>query len=181
MKAMLQEFGKQAVTRIFGAKRANQALDTAYLWSFGLAKVPLILICRPIVVSLSNQAVELKIPLRKITKNHVGSMYFGALAIGADCAGGLLAMKLLQEQSKARSKKFSFVFKDLRAEFLKRADGDVHFLCNGGKEIDEFVQRVITSEKRQNQVVQVIATVPKKYGEEPVAKFELTLSAKSSS
>jgi len=172
---------EQLTKSILANEKGRRIAHTAFLWKFGLFKVPLILICRPVVLELSNERMELKIPLTKTTKNHLHSMYFGALAIGADCAGGLLAMKLLEEGSKKSSKKFSFVFKDLRAEFLKRADGDVHFICNDGKLISEFVSKVLVAEERQNQSVQVIATVPSKYGDEPVAKFELTLSARSRS
>ena len=51
---------------------------------FGFTKVPLIFYCKPKVVDISNDSVTLKIPLLRRNRNHVGSMYIGALAIGAD-------------------------------------------------------------------------------------------------
>ncbi|GAM75988.1 hypothetical protein JCM19241_286 [Vibrio ishigakensis] len=42
--------------------------------------------------------VEVKIPLRRRTKNHLNSMYMGALVVGADVAGGFLAAMKAQNQ-----------------------------------------------------------------------------------
>ena len=39
-------------------------------------------------------------PLRRRTKNHLGSMYFGVLAVGADITGGFLAMEPIQESGR---------------------------------------------------------------------------------
>jgi hypothetical protein len=101
-------------------------------------------------------------------------MYFGALAIGADLAGGLIFMNMMQK-SKLKA---SFVFKDMTAQFLKRADGDVHFVSNSGKLVQDLVNRVMASPERQETTVEIRALVPKKYGDEPVAIFKLTLSVK---
>ncbi|NOF59269.1 DUF4442 domain-containing protein, partial [Vibrio cholerae] len=59
---------------------------------FGFFKVPLIWACRPKILSLNDQAVEVRIPLKRRNKNHLNSMYFGVLAVGADVAGGYMAM-----------------------------------------------------------------------------------------
>ena len=149
---------------------------TWFLRTFGLTKVPLIWYVRPRVLELSDERIEVVIPLRWRTKNHLGAMYFGALAVGADIAGGLMAVRLIDESGV----KISFVFKDLRAEFLKRAEGDVHFVSNSGKLARELVARAISSGERCNESIAVTATVPTKLGDEPVAKFILTLSIKRS-
>lgn len=145
-----------------------------YLRTFGLTKVPMILFCWPSVVQLDEKRCEIKIPLTWRTKNHLGSMYFGALAVGADLAGGLIAVKL----SSQAGTKVTFVFKDMKGEFLKRAEGDVHFACETGEEITAFVGRVLATEERQNIEVPITATVPSRMGTEPVARFVLTLSMK---
>lgn len=69
------------------------------------------------------------------------------------------------------------VFKDFQAEFLKRAEGDVDFICDQGKEISELVALAAASEERVERHVEVIAKVPS-LSDEPVAKFKLTLSLK---
>ena len=69
-------------------------------------------------------------------------------------------------------------FKDLKCDFYKRSEGNVHFICNEGKAIESAVEQTIQSGERVNLPVSVIATVPDKFGNEPVAKFTITLSMK---
>jgi hypothetical protein len=66
----------------------------------------------------------------------------------------------------------------MKAEFLKRADGDVHFVCKSGRDVEALIDRVSQSPDRQECPVVIEALVPKKYGQEPVATFVLTLSVK---
>ena len=143
---------------------------------FGFTKVPLIFYCRPKVVDISSKSVTLKIPLLRRNKNHVGSMYIGALAIGADLSSALLALNLVNQSKR----KIIPIFKDLKAEFFKRAEGDVHFTCNEGEKINKMIEKVLNQNIRVNETINVLAYVPSKLGEEPVAKFSLTLSIKAS-
>lgn len=149
--------------------------QTLGLRSFSFFKIPLIFLVSPSVVKLTSKVCEIKIPLNWVTKNHLGSMYFGVLAVGADCAGGLIAMETIRTSKK----EVSLVFKDFKAEFLKRPEADVHFKCSDGEDIRHMVQQTLKSKQRVNRTVHVIATTPKISGDEPVAKFELTLSLKA--
>jgi len=128
----------------------------------------------PSVVEMTDEKCVIKVPLTRRTKNHLNSMYFGALAAGADCAGGLMAMRLIQSKGKG----VALIFKNFQAEFLKRAEGDVLFTCEDGIEIAELVRKAIETGERVEMPVHVVATVPSKLGDEPVAKFVLTLSLK---
>jgi hypothetical protein len=101
-------------------------------------------------------------------------MYIGCLVAGADLAGGLIAQRFSQKQ-KAR---IVILFKDLQADFLARAEGDVLFACNDGAAIAQAAQRALETGERQNLPVQIVATVPDKKADEPVARFTLTLSMK---
>jgi acyl-coenzyme A thioesterase PaaI-like protein len=101
-------------------------------------------------------------------------MYFGVLAAGADCAGGLIAMRQIREEGN----QVNLIFKDFHADFLKRAEGDVLFTCEEGSAIRELVRKTLISGERENMPVHIVATVPSKLGSEPVAKFTLTLSLK---
>jgi hypothetical protein len=150
---------------------------TMFIRAFGLLKVPLIWYVRPSVLELNEQRVVIKIPLRWRTKNHLQSMYFGSLAIGADIAGGILAIMMVRQAGKA----VSFVFKDIKGEFLKRPEADTLFTCEDGPAIKKLVERTIHSSERQNETVTIVATCPEKSGSEPVARFQLTLSLKSKS
>ena len=102
-------------------------------------------------------------------------MYFGALCIGADAAGGFIAARALQ---KVKNGKGSLIFKDFQAKFLKRPEGRTLFTCKDGLAIKEAVIRAEESLERVEIPVTIIATVPEKSGDEPVAEFVLTLSLK---
>jgi len=142
---------------------------------FGWLKIPLLASVRPSVVELSEIRCVIRIPLRRRTRNHLGSMYFGALAIGADCAGGLLAM----DQIKRSGGKVSLVFKSFQATFLKRPESDVYFICEAGQSIRDQVRRALESETRITEPMAIQAAVRLTDGTfEPVADFTLELSLK---
>lgn len=149
--------------------------ETARVWLFGLTKVPMLFWLRPVVLDLNERRCEIKIPLTRRSKNHLRSMYFGALAAGADCAGGLMAMAMIQRSGK----RIDLSFKDFKANFLKRAEADTHFICEQGPEIAKLIESVLASGERENLTVLVQAFCPKAPGDAgPVAEFELTLSLK---
>lgn len=142
---------------------------------FGWLKIPLLASVRPTVIELSATRCVIRIPLRRWTRNHLGSMYFGALAIGADCAGGLLAM----DQIKRTGGRVSLVFKSFQASFLKRPETDVYFICEEGEAIRDQVQRALASEERITEPMHVQAAVKAADGTfEAVATFTLELSLK---
>jgi hypothetical protein len=70
------------------------------------------------------------------------------------------------------------LFADIRGEFLKRADGDVHFTCEQGAAVAAAVRQADQTGERITLPVQVACTVPGRYGDEPVARFTLGLSMK---
>ena len=140
---------------------------------FGVTKVPMIWFCRPKVIEHNDEKIEIQIPLKRRTKNHLGSMYFGVLAVGADITGGFLAMDPIQDSGR----NIALIFKDFKADFLKRPEGDVHFICKDGLAIKELVDKVTHSTERHNYKLNIEAIVPT-ISTEVVAKFELTLSLK---
>ena len=143
------------------------------LWA--LRNVFLLWFVKPKVEEIDGNRCVISIPLNWRTRRHdIHAMYLGVLCMGADVAAGLIAFDLVRKQKA----KVSFVFKDIRGEFLKRAEGDVHFTNEDGPVIQELLRRTLSSGEREEATVHVTATVPKKLGNEPVAKFELTLSLK---
>jgi acyl-coenzyme A thioesterase PaaI-like protein len=137
-------------------------------------KIPLVMFLGPRVVRLDEAGCTLRIPLRWRSRNHVGSMYVGAICAGAELAAGLPAARLIF----GAHPKVVLVFAGIQGDFLKRADGDVHFTCTQGPEIAEAVRRADASGERVTLPVHVTCTVPSKYGDEPVARFTLGLSMK---
>ena len=138
----------------------------------GLFKIRLLGFVNAKLVEYSEEKTVVRIPLNRKTRNHLGSVYFGALAVGADVTGAWIAFDYLDRTKK----NVSIVFKDLQAEFLKRADGDVHFTCLDGPDVLASFKQTILDGERKNIPLTVTATVPSKYGEEPVATFVMTLS-----
>jgi acyl-coenzyme A thioesterase PaaI-like protein len=142
------------------------------LWTF--AKIPLLFFLRPSVIRADECSTVIRIPLTRRSRNHLGSMYFGALCAGADLAGALTAMRRID----ASGRRISLIFKDVKAQFLKRAEGDVFFSCEDGEAVAGLVRRAIESGAREELPVRIVATVPDRLGNEPVAEFHLTLSLK---
>jgi acyl-coenzyme A thioesterase PaaI-like protein len=148
--------------------------ETARLRLWALTKIPLIFFLRPSVVAMSDERCVLKIRLNRRSRNHLGSMYFGALCAGSDLAGALMAIRQIEKSGGG----VSLIFKDLKADFLRRCEGDVLFTCEDGAAIRDLVARARASGEREHLPVTVTATVPDKLSQEPAARFVLTLSLK---
>ena len=87
--------------------------NTFLLRTFGLVKIPLLFSVQPTVLELSDERTVVRIKLSRWTRNHWGSMYFGTLAMGADCAVGMMAMHHIW---KNKAQKVQLIFKDFRAK-----------------------------------------------------------------
>ena len=142
----------------------------------GWLRIPLLGSVRPSVVELDDEHCVIRVPLRRWTRNHMNSMYFGALAIGADCAAGIMAVELIRQ----RKAKVSLIFRSFHAEFLKRPESDVYFICEAGASIRALVDRVLVSDQRLAEMIPLTAAVRTPEGYEPVARFMLELSLKRS-
>jgi acyl-coenzyme A thioesterase PaaI-like protein len=145
--------------------------ETAFVWLISL-KIPSLFFIGPRVLALDDEGCAIRIPLDLRTRNHLKSMYVGVLCAGADLASGLNAAWLIY----SKHKKVKLAFKDLKADFLKRADGDVVFRSRDGARVRAAVEEADASGERVTLPVEVVATVPKKYGDEPVARFTMGLS-----
>ena len=126
--------------------------------------------CRPKILESNSKFVKIRIPLRRKTKNHLNSMYFGALSVGADFTAGLLVLNNLNK-NKSKAK---LLFKDFQANFIKRALSDVVFICEDFKEIEKSVLNNINSGERVNFKIKVSAFCC----EDLIATFALTTSIK---
>lgn len=151
-------------------RKANWALKF-FAWRY----IPLIGFCSPKIVHMDNKTLEVTIPHGWRTKNHLGSVYFGALAIGADLAGAFLVFTKAQN----RGVNANFAFKDVQGQFLKRPEAKVHFTSHDGDIIDQMIDESLASGERINRPVSVVVTCPSLHGSEPMATFTLTLSVKA--
>ena len=78
-------------------------------------------------MSISDSKLEIKIKLNRRTKNHLNSMYFGVLSVGADVTGGFLAMKLIHTSKS----KIALIFKDFHANFFYESRAGCHIHLQG--------------------------------------------------
>jgi acyl-coenzyme A thioesterase PaaI-like protein len=154
------------------ARLGPEAEANLYLRAFALTKVPLIAWTGARVVAVDDERCVVRVRLRRRTRNHLRSMYFGVLMVGADVAGGLLAFRRVA----AVGRRVSFVFKDVQASFHKRAEGDTYFTCADGAAIAAAIDQTLATGERVSLPVTVTATVPDRLGDEPAATFVLTLS-----
>lgn len=145
-----------------------------FMWYFGCFKVPLIGHLKPQLITLTEQDIVIKLPLSRRSKNHLNSMYFGALAVGADLAGGLHGFYL----AKLAGVNVSLAFKSFQAQFLKRPESDVYFVCTMGDVVKGMLNESQNTKQRVNKPVQITAYTHYLRQPEEVASFILELSLK---
>lgn len=143
---------------------------TLLLWGFSMNKLPLVFWLKPRIIELTNVRGVILMKFKRRTKNHVNSMYFGALSVGAELAAGILVMNFFQQQKE----RYTFVFKNFTAEFLKRCEDDVSFVCEQGELICNTIATANKTKERQNIGLVVNGLI----GNDIVCKFTLTLSLK---
>ena len=136
-------------------------------------QIPVICYCRPQIIHLDDEYCKLRIPLNWRTRNHVQSMYIGVFTVGADLTGGLLTLRSIQK----RKQKVVLIFKDFNANFFKRAEKDVIFICRDGAAIDHAVQQAVDKSERINLLIKS-AMLSQDTEDDPVANFRLTPSIK---
>ncbi len=155
----------------------NRIRNTAFVRLYTFWNIPLIWWIRPSILEMGREKTIVSIALNRRTRNHLGSMYFGALAIGAELVVAAKAVQAIYQSKE----KVDFVFKDFKAEFLKRAEGPVHFICDEGVEVEALVQKTIATGERETQTFSGYAIVPSRDPNEKVLSFQVTLSVKKKS
>ncbi|MCO5114462.1 MAG: DUF4442 domain-containing protein [Bdellovibrionaceae bacterium] len=146
---------------------------TALVNGIGFLKLPLLAFCFPKVKELSEHKSVIKIRLGYRTKNHIRSMYFGALAIGAELSVAITAVDQIQKSKK----RIDFIFKDFKAEFLKRADGHVLFICEEAGGVKQLIAEAAEKEDRLEKEFRGYAVVEGR-PEDKIMTYSLTLSVK---
>ncbi|MBI2786983.1 MAG: DUF4442 domain-containing protein [Legionella longbeachae] len=145
-----------------------------FLWKFSHFKVPLIGYLKPRLVKLNDTEIVICLPLNRRSRNHLNSMYFGALAVGADLAGGLHGFYHAdQKQCKA-----SLVFKSFQAQFLHRPESDVYFVCLEGAQVQAMIEDSKATGERVTKPLHINAYTDYPTLNQKVAEFILELSIK---
>jgi hypothetical protein len=151
-----------------------QWFNTFKVWWFTACKAPMAFWLRPRIVVMTDQQATIEVPFCRRTKNYLHSMIGGALLFG----GELTAIMLISHLIRPETKNFPFILKDFHATFLKRAEANVHFTCADGDIIKETIAKVRETKERHSIPVEVIATVPSLFGDDPIARFSCVFSMK---
>jgi acyl-coenzyme A thioesterase PaaI-like protein len=141
--------------------------------ALSIFKIPLLAFITPRIVEMSDDRVVVRVRLDRRTQNHLGVMYFGALAMGAELSVATRALQAISDSGR----KIDFIFKDFQCDFLKRADGHVHFICNESRAIASMIESAVQDGERHSQTFEGTAHCPDK-SDEPVMKYKVTLSVK---
>ncbi len=149
---------------------------TALINVYSAVQIPLLAFITPRVLESSSERAVVRVRLDRRSRNHLGVMYFGALAMGAELSIALTALSAIRESGQ----KIDFIFKGFTSEFLKRADGHVNFICDEAAGVAELIEKAKTSPERCEKKFNGYAIVAKN-GTEPVMKYTLTLSVRNRS
>jgi hypothetical protein len=149
---------------------------TALVNGLSLIKIPLLAFTSPRVIKCDDKTSVVKVGLGFRTRNHLGVMYFGALAMGAELS---IALKAVQEIQRS-GQRVDFLFKNFQCEFHKRADGDVHFICDEADKVAALIHQALGTDKRLEASFKGYAIVAEK-SSEPIMTYQLTLTVKNRS
>jgi hypothetical protein len=119
---------------------------------FLLIKLPLAFFAGLKLIKLEKDICEVSLPYGWRTQNPFKSIYFAAQCMAAELSTGALA-KMAVDGS---GKKISMLVAGMEAEFLKKADKKVFFVCNEGQKIFDAVAH--TSQTGEAITVKVKST-----------------------
>lgn len=145
-----------------------------FLWKFGHFQVPMIGYLKPRIIKLNDSEIIICLPLKRRSRNHLNSMYFGALSVGADLAGGLHGFY----HASQKKCNLSLVFKSFQAQFLRRPESDVYFVCSEGALVETMIQESKNTGERVTKPIHIKAFTDYPELTEKAAHFTLELSLK---
>ncbi len=143
---------------------------------FKLKSLPLAFVAGLKVAEITDEKAVVTIKHNYRTKNPFRSMYFGAQAMAAELATGIL---VLEQVDKARPVRVSMLVGKMTAEFTKKAVGIISFTCEDAPKLAKIFEKVIASPEGQILSLEAIGRNEKG---EMVSKFtfEWSLRRKSS-
>jgi len=146
----------------------------ATIWILSFLKLPLLFYIRPVVTKYDEKICHIKVKLKRRSQNHLNSMYFGALTMGAELSIAAIAVF----EIRGLKKPIDFIFKDFKCQFIKRADTDVIFISESNLEVKQMLLDTLKSKERIERTLNGKA-VSDKNPELVFMTYSLTLSVKA--
>ena len=112
---------------------------------FLLKKLPAAYFCGARMKSLDSDQCEIKITLNWFNKNPFKSMFWAAQGMAAELTTGLM----ITDKIKKSGYDVSMLLISNNANYYKKATGLIVFNCNEGAEIDEMMNKLISSNTSQ--------------------------------
>tara|TARA_X000000950_G_C13671668_1_gene560230 strand:+ start:105 stop:560 length:456 start_codon:yes stop_codon:yes gene_type:complete len=138
---------------------------------FNLIKLPLAYFGGVRVKLITDSEVVVTIKHRWMNQNPFKSMFWAAQGMAAEMPTGILVMKAIYDSKR----KVSMLVTHQEADFYKKATGRITFICSGGNEIKEAIQKSIKT--GEGQMIILTATGFNSDGVE-VSKFRFHWSIK---
>lgn len=155
-------------------KLLKEPLRTRAMFYLGISMTPMLRYIRPRLVELTSDRATVRINVSRRSKNHINSLFVGALATGGDCVGALIPIKFMFETGHRTPP----IVKSVSSEFYKKVKKYAYFTCTQGKELYELCNAAVASGEPQEFTVHVIVTAPAEYGDEFVARISQVMSVK---
>ena len=114
------------------------------LWGLSFLKLPLLLYIRPKITRYDESTCHIRVNLQRRTQNHLKSMYFGALAMGAELSIAGSAVLEIWDLKQP----IDFIFKDFQCQFLKRANSDVIFVSHNNQQVKGLLLQALKTGER---------------------------------
>ncbi|WP_240676235.1 PaaI family thioesterase [Botryobacter ruber] len=147
------------------------ASSPAKMRLFMLSRLPMVYLADVRVAGFTEERATTTIPLKYLTKNPFGSIYFACLSMAAELSTGVLCMMHVFQSVPA----VSMLVVHMEADFIKKATGKITFVCEDGKQIREAVEQAKAT--GEGQTVIATSTGTDEAGKE-VARFSFTWSFK---
>jgi hypothetical protein len=150
----------------------QKMLTPIFFKLFLILKLPLAFLAGVKLKSLNDTHSTVQLKYNCLNKNPFKSIYFAALSMAGELASGILAASFIYKYSP----RVSILVVGMSIEFSKKAVGIINFNCNQGKEIQDCINKSITT--REGQVIDITTTATDKEGD-IVAVFNIRWSFKS--
>ncbi len=141
-------------------------------WSSMLVKLPSAVFWKLRIKNLTEESCSVTIPYFWRSQNPFKSIYFAAMAGAAELSTGALCQLAM-----AGKGNFSMLVIDFRAEYYKKANEKITFICEQGSELNRLLNQLQTG---QTNTLNMISSGTNTKGE-LVAKFYVTWSFKRKS